>query len=160
MQQALEPVAVADVRAFLSLNVHDTEEDALLSMLIAGARARAETYLRRTIAPQTVTVTTGAGPVVELPDTPAYVQEVLLDADGATTDVTARTRVTGRYLHTPFGRMRNALLTITYTSEEYCPPDVRQALLVMVRNSYTERGSDPFTEDVRAMLAPHRTVRV
>lgn len=158
--QALEPVTIADARAFLSLNIHDTEEDALLEMLIAGARAEAETYLRRHIAQQEVRIIHSAGPAVELADTPAFIQEVewrrgLQDSE----DITALCSLTEyNELITPADR--NGILRITYVCEEYCPPQIKNALLMMVRNAYTDRSSDPMTEDIKSILAPHRVVRI
>ena len=157
--QALEPVTVADARAFLSLNIHDTEEDALLEMLIAGARAEAETYLRRRIASQEVRMRTSARPVLELPDAVLYIQSVIKRTASGEEDLTATTSLNGdSVLSIPTDH--DGDLYITYTCEEYCPPQIKNALLMMVRNSYTDRSSDPMTADIKSILAPHRVVRI
>ena len=154
--QVLEPITVADARAFLSLPVTDTQEDALLELLISGARAQAENYIRRRIAQQEVwdrviANRTGRHDSV---DGITMLTEVLLNG----TDITSECSVNGHgwLVYPP----SVGILDIQYTTEEYCPPDVRNALLMMVRNSYTDRSADPLSEEVKGILEKHRVMRV
>ena len=154
--QIMEPITVADVRAFLSLNIHDTEEDALREMLIRGARSQAETYLRRHVAQQEVKTTIQRAPRSDMwqaPDTIALLHRVTVDNE----DVTDQCNIHGGDVIThPVG----FTVVIEYTCEEYCPPEITTALLMMVRNSYTDRSANPLTDEVRALLAPHRLLRI
>ncbi len=154
----LEPITVADVRAFLSLSAN-TDEDSLLEMLISGVRAQAETYLRRRIAMQDVAFACSYARQIELPDVPMRIGSVVaVGANGSRSDVTDETVPVGCTLL--IGGAESDILQIEYTSEMYCPADVRNALLMAVRNAYVERSSDPMTDDVRQLLAPHRRLRI
>ena len=154
--QALEPITVAEARAFLSLPLADTEENALLELLISGARAQAEAYLRRHIAQQEVwaRVISNRTGVWDCADSIVMVSEVI--ASGK--DITSECAAMGHTLTYP--PMVGSILDVCYTCEEYCPPDVRNALLMMVRASYTDRGANPLNDEVKAILANHREMRV
>lgn len=154
--QAIEPITVADVRAFLSLPVSDTQEDALLELLISGARAQAENYLRRHIAQQEVwqRIIANRSGAYDSVDGITMLNEVLLDGK----DITASCSVSGNgwLLYPP----SIGILDVFMTVSEYCPADVRNALLMMVRTSYTDRSANPLTGEVKALLDQHRVMRV
>ena len=157
--QVLEPITIADARAFLSLNLHDTEEDALLEMLISGARAQAETYLRRHIAQQEVKILLSSRVEVEVPDRILFLNEVTAKYADGDYDLLPETVIVGdNTLEIPCDR--GGQLRISYMCDEFCPPEVKSALLMMVRNSYTDRSANPLTEDIKGMLAPHRVMRI
>lgn len=158
--QTLEPVTIADARAFLSLNMTDTAEDALLDMLISGARAEAETYLRRRIAQQEVRLVYSARPMIELPDVPVFIQQVILRRGANAQDITTGSKlVDDSTLQVPLAS-RDGSVEVVYVCQEYCPPQVKNALLMMVRNAYTDRSADPMTDDVKRILAPHRRLLI
>lgn len=154
----IEPVTVADIRAYLSLNMQDSTEDSLLMGFASTARERAELYINRAIAPREIVreiSTPNNTGVAYLPDKVRVLVRVdyVLGDDGS--DITSYCRATagGRVSLPP---MTRGTYYIRYVPEEYAPETVRTAILMMVRNLYADRAADPLTADVKAMLTPHR----
>jgi hypothetical protein len=127
-----EPVALAEAKTFCRID--GTDEDALVSALIAAARLHVESLTGRALIEQTwrLVLETPRGLVIELPVVPAL---AIVDApDGAVLQGDAVLLAEAV-----------APLTIDYTAgygeAEDVPPDLRQAVLTLVAYWYEHRDS-------------------
>lgn len=84
----VEPLTLADMRVQCRLEPGDTDNDAMLTVAIAAARAKAESVTRSAVMPQTWDLTLDAFPSNEIklarPPVTQIVSVKYLDADGAT----------------------------------------------------------------------------
>lgn len=161
MFDIIEPVTVADIRAYLSMNLQDSAEDSLLMGFASTARERAEQYINRAIAPREIVreIGTPNSGTIYLPDKVRVLIRVDYELGADNSDITSYCKASagGRVTLPP---MTRGTFFIRYVPEEYAPETVRTAILMMVRNLYADRAADPLTADVKNMLKPHRSVLV
>ena len=164
-----EPIDLPDVRSYLSMVPDDTSEDPILTDAIAFCRDRLESVLPYYLAEREVTVSR------EL-CTWGLLQNISIPLKGPVLEV-GRVRITfrdgteetapaeswylfGGKLHLDI-RMAIALMeaetspigvTVEYRAGSHCPPVVKNALLMMVRNRYERRDEDPLTDAVMSSV--------
>ena len=182
---AAEPVALADIKAFLKVE-HD-DEDALIGALVAAARLHVEAAVRRLLVAQGWRLTldawpTASGPsgrLVEIPLGPVLeiASVAVLDADGVPVPLeasawTAETAGIPARIHVrdapapglPLGGIR-----IDYTAGYGDPADVPaplvQAVRLLAAHWYEAREPVAFggpatrvPETVTALIAPYRVL--
>lgn len=167
-----EPIDLPDVRSYLSMVPDDTSEDPILTDAISFCRDRLESVLPYYLAEREVSVSKSLctwgllpevdmplkGPVleimrvrvvlrggIELDASPerwwcfqdvvhVNVRGVVMDRDPEVTETT------------PVG------VVVDYRAGSHCPPVVKNALLMMVRNRYERRDEDPLTDAVMASV--------
>lgn len=166
-----EPIDLPDVRSYLSMVPDDTSEDPLLTDAIAFCRDRLESVLPYYLAEREVTVSKELCTWGLLPDVSIPLKGPVLEVervritfrDGS--DATAPAEswyVFGGKLHLA---LREALdlmeaevapigVTVEYRAGSHCPPVVKNALLMMVRNRYERRDEDPLTDAVMSSIYP------
>ncbi|MEN3209739.1 hypothetical protein PUR23_06735 [Methylorubrum populi] len=91
-ETGVEPVSVAEMRAYLRLASDETAEDALIARLIPAARAAVEAQARRLLRPARFRVVLAAWPrlgLLPLPLSPlvAVLRAGLVDARGTLTEI-------------------------------------------------------------------------
>lgn len=177
---AEEPVTLADARAQLRLD--GTEENALVTALIAAARAALEAETRRALMTQSWRLVLDAWPqgAVRLPLAPlqAVIAVAIAGADGTMStldpesydvapagDAPRLMPKAGAAWPQPALRLGGIAIDFTagYAGAEEVPPPLRQALLMLVahwfedREAGVPRGLPPM---VAALIAPWRRVRL
>lgn len=150
----VEPVDLTDVRAFLSMSPTDTSEDVLLKLLISQCRARMEEYLGFFVAEQNCEVGVNGLTMVELRG-PVQNLDIVETEDG--TDITNQCVLRGHTLYLP---PTDGWIRIEYRSGAFVPTSVQTALLIMVRNLFTDRTSDPMTNEVLHLIGEFVEVNV
>ena len=155
MADSDDSVTLAEAKTFLQLQTSDTSEDAVLDDLIVMARTRLESELPFGIATKTLTVITECHHRVELKGRVDKVETVERTVDFVTTDITDECTIDLDDLYTPYDMGR---VEVTYIQSGYCPQDIKMALLIMIRNLYTNREQDPYTDTVRVMTDRYREV--
>lgn len=152
-----EPIDLADVRSYLSMREEDTTDDALLSSAISFCRDRLEQILPYSLAcmERTLTVRSYSETAFELrgPVTAVCAVEIVgADTMALTVDQWRQSGevviIDGSAL--PCGPF---IVRITYQTGVHCPPVVRNALLMMVKNRYERRDEDPLTSAVISSVA-------
>lgn len=147
MDEIIEPLDITDVRMYLQIpDSDDSRENALFLQFISMARARLEPMLPFYISKQTITLTGDAlaGHALVKDGVMRIESAVVLDPKGVARDLKVGPPVGGAIRFPPMAgdyriRIRTAMT---------CPPDVKMALLMMVRNLWEDRTSDPLTEEV------------
>lgn len=176
---AVEPVSVAEMRAYLRLHDDDGTEDALLAALVAAARLAIEAAAGRVLIEsrwRLVLRAWPAGPGFALPLSPVIaVESVLLrDRDGIATDVApALYRLEGgcdppRLVLEPTVPAPPALGTIEillragYGADAAAvPAPLRQAVRALVAHHFENRGDGAAAPpDIAALVAPYRRPRL
>ena len=172
---ALEPVTLAQAKAWLRVESGD-DEDGLIAALISAARVRCEWHCGRAFVTQTWTLwldTIGEGTVV-LPLPPLVrVDRVPLYAagDGATVLDESAYRVDeagGRVIFAaPHPGLRAVdavaiVFTAGYGDAADVPAPLTSAILQTMAWLYEHRGGDaaPVPESALALLAPYRAIRL
>ncbi len=174
---ASEPVSLADAKA--QLKIDGTDEDALLSSLIAAARARAEWHSGRALVTQSWCLRLDGCPadgVVEIPLPPlqavSSIAATTIDGirsvmDAALYRVDAAS-APGRVIFTTRPhrlRDRDGLeisFTAGYGDAAAVPAPICQAILEIVAELYAHRGDDavPVGRAGQLLLAPYRMFRL
>lgn len=159
----IEPVDLTDVRSFCSMSSTDQSEDHLLSILISSARAELEQWVPFWIAERSVILHGMAEPRIVLRGPIIAVSEVVLktgkdsDEDGGWTDISEQCTLEGNVLTLPEGA--EGPLQVEIVTGSYCPKPIQTAILMMVRNAYSDRTADPLTDEVRSLASPFMTVK-
>lgn len=174
---AIEPVTLDEAKAHLKVDASD--DDALITSLIAAARARAEWHTGRAFVTQGWTLWLDAWPCaigVPLPPLQAVTSitaYALNDAatvlDAATYQVdTASARIALKANASPPVNLRGVnAIAIAFTAgygdaATDVPAPIRQAILALIADLYANRG-DANTEvssSALALLAPYRMVKL
>lgn len=174
---AIEPVTLAEAKAHLKL---DTDaDDALITTLIAAARARAEWHTGRALITQSWTLWLDAWPQVialPLPPLQAVTSVTTYGRDGAAHVLDASTyfvdTIAGRIAlkdgHAPPTDLRrlNAVavaFTAGYGSAAAdVPAPLREAILELITFLYEHRGEAPadLPLECLALLAPYRMLKL
>lgn len=142
----IEPIDLTDVRAFLSMSPTDTSEDVLLQTLITNCRASMEQYLPFYVASRQIEVRVINDTVVDLRGPIEALVSVVTESGE---DITDRCTLTGHILRLP---RVDGWVRVTCLTGAYVPAPVQTALLVMVRNLFVDRTSDPITPEVLHIL--------
>jgi uncharacterized phiE125 gp8 family phage protein len=172
---ALEPVMLAEAKAWLRVESGD-DEDGLIGALISAARVRCEWHCGRAFITQTWTLWLdgiGEGTIgLPLPPLAAVDQVTLYAADGgaAVLDESAyRVDLPGGrvFFSAPCPGLRAAdgvsiVFTAGYGDAGDVPQPIKSAILQTVSWLYEHRGGDaaPLPETALALLAPYRMVRL
>ncbi len=162
---ASEPISVADVRSYLSMEPDDTGDDPVLTSAIESCRDRLESFLPYYLASRRVTASrdlctwglmpsdctmTLKGPVLEIVSVrvESPMDSVTVPADRWWRD--------GLTVHADIGGLlQGATRMVTeYTSGSHVTPNVRRALLMMVKSVYERRDEDPLTDEVYRIVMP------
>ena len=177
---AAEPVSLADAKAHLK--VDGTDDELLIASLIVAARARAEWHTGRAFVTQSWTLWLDAWPasgIVEIPlpplqsvtqvaryaldDTRSIVDPSVYQVDAAS----APARLAGKVDFAPPTNLRavNAVeiaFTAGYGAASTVPQPVKQAILQIVADLYTNRGdeADIVSSVAQALLAPYRVFKL
>ena len=177
---AAEPVTLDQAKAHL--RVDTTDDDALITALIAAARARAEWHTGRAFVTQGWTLWLDGWPcngVIEIPLPPLQsVQSVTAYApddsatglDAATYQVdtaSAPARLALKPNASPPVNLRalNAIaiaFTAGYGEAADVPAAIQQAILMIVAALYAHRGDEAaeIPQEALALLAPYRVVKL
>lgn len=165
---AAEPVSLAEARLFLRLDA--TDEDALVTSLIAASREAAEQFLRRNLITRVYAVTLAeqAPAVLELPLGPVRSIDAvtLTDREGGETALSSAV-----YTLNPAGciafdaRPTAHRITITYTAgygddPEDVPASIRQGILIHVARMFDARGDGALPREAQALLSPYKALGV
>ena len=182
---AAEPVALADVRAFL--RVADENEDALIARLIAAARERVEAESGRALMPQTWRMSADVAegrtrdafrvfalrraPYLSFVEarvakedgtsTPLALDEVRVDADANQVWLRLGSALTGARAWRPV----EIVWRCGFADAAAVPDALKTAVLMLVAHGYERRDSLGAPEaatpaGVSALLAPYREVRL
>lgn len=175
-----EPIDLTDVRNELSLDRDDQREDDFLMTAITACRDRLEGVLPYYLAERTVTLACPLhgesivearlkGPVLAIEDVRLrLLDKSYIDVPMTCVDLTAgllRVAVEAALMDYPdrreCGPCRCPLppataLEISYRAGANVPPVIKAALLRMVRNYYSDRTSDPLTDEVMRMISTER----
>jgi uncharacterized phiE125 gp8 family phage protein len=178
---AAEPVTLAEAKAHLKLDTDD--DDALVTSLIAAARARTEWHTGRALVTQSWVYNLDVWPhggLVEVPLPPlASVTSVTVYAEDDSATVLDASHYRVDTASAP-GRLalKNALsppvvtlrgidgvairFTAGYGGAADVPESIRQAILVTVADLYANRGDDDALVGARAqsLLAPYRIFKL
>lgn len=154
----VEPLDLTDIKAYLALVPTDTSMDGLLLQCASQARERLEPYL------------------------PFWIAEREIEAEGSL-DTMARGTVKGPVSAVRSASVKRATgwesvepsgigaegglllfpedcagleAKVAYRAGSCLPGPVQTALLMMVRQIYTDRTSDPLTPAVAGMIGPYR----
>ncbi|HEX4535233.1 MAG TPA: head-tail connector protein [Rhizomicrobium sp.] len=174
---AIEPVTLDEAKAHLKVDT--AADDALITSLIAAARARAEWHMGRALITQSWTLWLDCWPdVIEIPLPPlqavtSITAYALNDAatvlDAATYQVDlASSRVALKANAAPPVNLRklNAIavaFTAGYGDEASdVPAPIREAILQMIAELYANRGdaNAEVSTSALALLAPYRMVKL
>lgn len=170
---ASEPISVADVRAYLSMEPDDTGDDPVLESAIVSCRDRLESFLPYYLANRDVRTSRDLcswgliqsdctiplkGPVLE-------VVEVLAENLGASVRLPPeRWVLDGLTIHADVSGMLppgpSPRITVRYTAGAHVTPSIRRALLTMVRSVYERRDEDPMTDEVYRMVMPEMELSI
>ena len=165
-----EPIDLPDVRSYLSMVPDDTSEDPILTDAISFCRDRLESVLPYYLAEREVSVSKGLcswgllpevdiplrGPVLEV----LRVRVVLkggaeLDASPERWwcfDGVIHVNVRGAVSDSDEPGASPAGVTVDYRAGSHCPPVVKNALLMMIRNRYERRDEDPLTDAIMTSI--------
>jgi len=174
-----EPVTLAEAKAHLKVDT--TDDDTLISSLIAAARARAEWHTHRAFIAQGWTLWRDAWPangIFEIPLSPLQsvtaVTSYALD-DAATIFDTSTylvdtasepARIAFDCDTAPSNLRRINAIAIAFTAgygaaTTDVPEPIRRAILAIVADLYIHRGDDTPTPDTAlALLAPYRVLNL
>lgn len=176
---ALEPITLADARAHLK--VESDADDALITSLIAAARARAEWHTARAFITQDWILWLDRWPnrnCIEIPLSPSqaithlktYAEddtETVLDANLFSVDTASpHARV---LLHQPLPTPLRALnaIALHFTAgygdtADSVPEPIRTAILHIIADLYTNRGDAHLEppQSALALLAPYRSLKL
>lgn len=153
----LEPLDLSDVRSFLSMSLTDTTEDNLLTMLITQARAIMERWLPFWLAVRQIEMREVVGPDYSvIMKGPLLSVDMVKDVEG--TDITSESTLVGEILRLPYGT--KGPIQVTFTTGACVPEAIQTALLMVVRNLYIDRASDPMTAEVRSLIADYIEVNI
>ncbi|MGN6515703.1 MAG: head-tail connector protein [Rhizomicrobium sp.] len=177
---AAEPVTLDQAKAHL--RVDTTDDDALITSLIAAARARAEWHTGRAFVTQSWTLWLDGWPcggIIEIPLPPlqsvasvtAYAQDdgaTVLDAATYQLDPAASpARLALKPNASPPVALRalNAIavaFTAGYGDAGAVPAPIQQAILMIVAALYAHRGDEAadIPQEALALLAPYRVVKL
>lgn len=176
----VEPVSLAEMRAWLRLDSDAGDEDALVQGLIAGARAAVEAATRRILVPGRYRVMLIAWPAdgrVTLPLSPLVelVRAGIVGADGAVAELAPGLvrlgpdpgEAPGLAIDpaVPPLAARAALIEVAagYGGDgPPAPPDLVQAIRLLVAHGFARRGDEPgaWPASAQALIAPHRRLRL
>lgn len=176
---AIEPLALADAKAHLKVDTSD--DDALITALIAAARIRAEWFTRRAFVTQSWVqwfdrwpcrpFELGLPPLQDLTsitvyaedDTPTVLNPALYRVDMAA----APARIAWKNTVVPPTNLRSFNpLAVAFTAgygdaATDVPEPLRRALLMIVADLYAHRGDDaPTPQAALALLEPYRILTV
>jgi uncharacterized phiE125 gp8 family phage protein len=170
---ALEPVTLADAKAYLKIDTPD--EDALISTLITAARARAEWHTGRAFVAQSwILWLDGWREVVEIPLPPlrAVTAVTRYAGDGSASvldpgdyfvDTASQPGRVALACVPPSDLRRRNALAIAFDAgygddADTVPAAVREAILAIVADLHLHRGEGPVTEPgaAQALLAPYK----
>lgn len=174
---AEEPVTLAGAKAWLRVDGDD--DDALITALIAAARARAEWHTGRAFITQGWTLwRDGVAPVIEIPLPPlqsvasftCYAPDgaaMVLDAGRYQVDAVSEPARLALKPGAAFPILRglNAAaiaFTAGYGDADAVPGPIAQAILLILAALYAHRGDDaaPTPDAALALLAPYRVVKL
>lgn len=177
---AAEPVTLDAAKA--QLRVDTTDDDALITSLIAAARARAEWHTGRAFVTQSWTLWLDAWPcngIIEIPLPPlqsvasvtAYALDdsaTVLDAAMYQVDTAASpARLALKPDASPPVALRalNAIaiaFTAGYADASDVPAPIQQAILMIAAALYAHRGDEAMElpQEALALLAPYRVVKL
>ncbi len=178
---AIEPVSIADIRDWLKIDT--SEEDTLLTTLVATARAALERHVRRAFVSQTwrfIYASTATDGAMRLPLAPllSVVELRVYDAAGAITSAPPEAIELDLDADRPAVRLLDADLvgkaarieidaTLGYGAAAIdVPAPLRQAIRMLVAAWHGRRGdSGPdggalLPESVAAIVSPYRRVRL
>ena len=173
-----EPVMLGDAKAYLKLDTSD--DDALVTALIAAARTRAEWHTGRALMTQSWMLWLDAWPpggVIDIPLPPLRsVTSVttfarddassLLDSARYIVDLAGnRVALRPTTVLPPLLRVINAVaigFTAGYGGATDVPQGLKSAILALIAFLYEHRGEAPadLPQDVAAMLAPYRILKI
>jgi uncharacterized phiE125 gp8 family phage protein len=166
---AIEPVDLATARLFLK--VDSTTDDALISLLIASARAATEEFTGRAIITRTLTAQMRHPPITFSLPCPPMLEidsiiaidnqgiereidpcEYMIDFDNNSTRVIAPDG---------WGLQPDEKLLITWqagygSSTDDYPPAIQTAMLMMIARWYENREVTAPTDDIKRLLLPWR----
>jgi uncharacterized phiE125 gp8 family phage protein len=172
---AVEPVALADVKAHLKIDTAD--EDALLATLITAARARAEWHTGRAFLTQSWRLKLDAFPAdgiaeIPLPPLQSISEIAVTDVDGIRTVLDPShyfvdtASEPGRVVFDEPQRnlRRHDCLEIAFTAGygTAAPASVNEAILEIVADLHAHRGDEYGTVGLagQALLAPYRIFKL
>jgi uncharacterized phiE125 gp8 family phage protein len=179
---AVEPVTLADMKAYLRVDDDDEAQDAVITGLIKAARLTVEAASRRVLIDQGWRVVMDAWPrdrVVLLPVAPLIAVEsiTVLDGAGVATQVAASAIETDGLSDPPRvvvtdapdpGKTRNGIaieLRAGYgAAPEAVPATLRLAIRILVAHWFENRGDvageQVLPPEALALVAPFRRIRV
>lgn len=146
-----EPITLVEVRSFLSIEPTDQSVDAYLLNAVSMVRTRIEDMLPFWIADRIVTVKSPNRCKIPVKgEIGRIIKATLYHPDGLIEDVTDRcgffSTPNGSCLYPPM--VEDTAVEIEFSVIGYMNDTVRLALLTGVRNAYTNRSSNPITEEV------------
>lgn len=174
-----EPVSLTEAKAHLRVDVSD--DDALITSLIAAAREEVESRAGRSLRTQTWDLKIDQFPsanqpiVLPLPPLQSVTSVTYVDADGATqtwdagnysVDAPGGPRATrgmvipGYGISYPTTRSQLNAVTVRFVAgyaDDEAPEPLRNAMLLIVGNRYENRESAIEAEGVTQLINPYRT---
>ena len=155
----VDPVDLTAVKAYLSLNLTVSSEDALLTSLVTQSRGILDEWLPFWTAMSTIyCIANATSDTIVLKGPVSEVLEVCVFVDGEWVDITEDCT---QYLDSVtipgdvHGRVK-----FVYSTDGFCPAPVQTAILMMVRTLYLDRNADPMTDAVMRIITPYLEVNV
>ncbi|HEX3674032.1 MAG TPA: head-tail connector protein [Rhizomicrobium sp.] len=176
---AVEPVTLDEAKAHLKVDT--TDDDALITNLIGAARARAEWHTGRAFITQSWMLWLDAWPCgmpVEIPllpvqavsavttyapdGTPAVLDTALYQVDVTSARVALKPGAVLPTLLRPINAVSIAFTAGYGDAETNVPPLVRQGILDIAADLYTNRGdgTGEMPLEALALLAPYRILKI
>ena len=178
---SVEPISLSDAKAHLKIDT--TDDDALITRLIAAARARAEWHTGRALITQSWTLWLDGWPptgAIEIPLPPlqsvvsvaTYARDdsaSVMSASLYTVDIASAPARLARKIGTaPLTNLRAINgIAIAFTagygdSADDVPPLLKQAILTLIAFLYENRGEAPaeLPPDALAQLEPFRILKI
>ena len=154
----VDPVDLTAVKAYLSLNLAESSEDALLSSLITQSRGILDEWLPFWMSMATIDCITDAKPVIPLKGPVSQILGVYVFDNGFWEDITERCTLYLDGVGLP-GDVHGSI-KVTYSTDGSCPAPVQTAILMMVRTLYLDRNANPMTDAVMRIITPYLEVNV
>lgn len=151
-----EPVTLQEAKT--QLRVTFADDDTEITALITKARKSIENYCNRSIVYQRILLVADMCESWELPWGPVIGLEAVQNnssqsGSGPVTyaDTTSGWKVDGSLFQPVEGRRYR----LTYTAGDYCPEDLKQAILTQITFLYENRGESSVSPSAKDLAAPY-----
>ena len=155
----VDPVDLTAVKSYLSLNLAESSEDALLTSLIQQARGIIDEWLPFWTSMSTVDCITESDGIIRLKGPVSQILGVYVFEQGFWEDITENCVLYLDGVGIPED-VRGKSVKVTYSTDGSCPAPVQTAILMMVRTLFLDRNANPMTDAVMRIITPYLEVNL